>query len=107
MGEPNLAHWDRIDPLRLCDAANLWVGEEPVVDLVVHPSATPIWIWLQQAVEANRLFPQNPQQVPTAPIWISRMNLRAFAEQYGERPAFLFPEDREKKVRVITGHDQG
>ncbi|MGI9489180.1 MAG: hypothetical protein ACR2RF_25495 [Geminicoccaceae bacterium] len=106
--EPNFAHWDRIDPLRLCDVANLWVGIPPLVTPDVMPAATPIWLWLQQELRCGHLVCAEGQLTPFDKfpyLWATRVSLRVFAEQHGERPAFLFPEDRDSKIKVIAKND--
>ena len=99
--KPDLRRWDRLDSLRLCDAAHLWVDEMPLVTPDITPRALPVWMWLQKAAMEGRLLVVTAQMTPHDKfpyVWASRSNLRAFAEQNGERPTFLFPED---KVRAV------
>ncbi len=101
---------DKIDQLKLYEAAALWSEREPANANTLDPTVHPRFVMLQRAVNGGKLTLENPQPVNVAlhlasdvsgevpgNTLVSRASLRTFAERLNERPKFLFPEDR---VRV-------
>jgi hypothetical protein len=96
--------WSKVDPIRLYDAASLWVDEDPSAlygHVLIGPAAA-ILKRLERAHVEGLITASSP--IGTSVIsgnrnrpdfWdvVSRRDLIALAELWGERPEFLFPED--------------
>jgi hypothetical protein len=88
----DLEEWDHLDPLKLAHAAHLWNGVQPTGNTVAEDSlAYKVFQRLKQEVH-RRLGSSKPY--PKGYTLVPRARLREIAESWGERPAFLYPEDR-------------
>lgn len=93
----NYKYWDNIDPLRIRDAAHLWVGRAPPQSGPdVSDQATQIRMILHDAVYKGEL-PVASENDGTK--WIARKYLQSFAEQRGEKPKFLFAKRKSNTAR--------
>ncbi len=89
--------WDSIDPLRVIDAAHLWVEEHPPGQgsNKVSERANPIFQSLHAAIEAGGLLVSKERQGRGGSTrWVGRHSLRKYASSIGEKPKFLFRESR-------------
>lgn len=92
----NYKYWDEIDPLRVFDAAHLWVEEEPL-KLKDGPSqkANPMHQFIHNQIDNGNLLIAREIMGPTGMTrWVARTSLEALAIRRNERPKFLFKEDR-------------
>ena len=93
--ELDFANWDTLDPLKLAHAAHLWIGLYPKEGNQVPPDGPAYLLFqkLKQEVEALGIlgpdagYPKGYNRVP-------RADLKKIAKSWGERPAFLYPEER-------------
>jgi hypothetical protein len=95
--------WGRVPRLELFQAACLWAGEEPKLPLREGQQYAHLRM-LKAAVEDRRLVPfgtldevldfRAGRRKPNVHTVVSREALRELAASQGQRPAFLFPEDR-------------
>jgi len=92
--ELDFAEWDPLDPIKLAHAAHLWLEFRPQGNQVTGDSpAYPVFQRLKQVVHKLNLlgpdagYPKGYSHVP-------RADLKIIAENWGEQPAFLYPEER-------------
>ena len=94
--------WDKVDPIKLIDAAHLWLGERPVQDRT--NIAEPVYasfLALVSALGKSQVLDANV--TPDMECEVSRACLLSVANIWDEMPHFLFPEKRRKK----TGSKKG
>jgi hypothetical protein len=100
---PDYKAWDLVPRLALFQAACLW-AEKPVALPVNSEPEYAYLRMLKAAIQDRILVPYGDLKVradwtagrlnPNVNTEVTREALRAFAESKGERPLFLFPEDR-------------
>ena len=98
-------HWDLVQHFTVRQAASLWCDLEPgqsdLLSRVDHPEIVAIEQLLVSAVQRGKLpstFPYGPY--PQSDKWllstVTRADLKSYAEHIGERPKFLFPDERNR-----------
>ena len=88
----DFTEWDYLDPLKLAHAAHLWKGIAPVGNEV--PNSSPAYSLFQRLKQEVHRRVGRATAYPKGYTFVSRDCLREIAKSWGERPAFLFPEDR-------------
>ena len=105
--EPNYEAWDQVRELTLIRAACLWAEQEPVNHPIqMMPEAQPRYTMLIEACRGGELkaFVRyntgevHPVNDPDFGHFLRRDDLKKFAESRGEKPKFLFPEERYKQI---------
>ncbi|MDX8404292.1 MAG: hypothetical protein R8K54_07790 [Mariprofundaceae bacterium] len=94
--QPKYDVWDKVDELRVLDAAELWVEEMPSGSNTPTPNAVPIWQAIHNAINAGEIQASRVEGINgiSCTKYVSRTELIKFAETRGEKPKFLFPEER-------------
>ena len=94
----NFEKWDRVDHPALWQVACLWDGYEPYTPV---NETTPSYATLQMLKSAIIQLELTPYEFGKGDIWVrvQRDELRAYVEKRGDRPLFLFPEDRLRSDR--------
>jgi len=93
----DLDTWDKVDQIRLIDAARLWIGATPTDDeaIIGHRAHSIREMLISAIIELElNLAGSEPKQTDR----FARAVYRRIAEKLGERPKFLYPEDRRKKT---------
>ena len=91
-GEPDYSAWDQVQNLTTFQASRLWAGQEPTAD----KSTDTAYAWfraIKEAIQRTELRQEVPGAINRNSL-VSRAELRRFALSRGERPKFLFPEER-------------
>lgn len=90
---PDYAAWDRVDEPHIWQIACLWAGQRPYIKLTADTKAYPYLHMLKGDIRSGKL---KLKADPGGQMWgrVSRDELRKYAEARGEKPAFLYPEER-------------
>lgn len=95
--QADLAAWDLLDTMKIYQAAWLWDGQEPPGTMALHGRARVRAQMLAEAMGNGQLKVTSHgaygQRNPNLAI-VSKAQLTDFANLKGERPPFLFKEDR-------------
>lgn len=112
--------WDLRQEFKSHEAAYLWLGLEPNYD-IDHPGCVvSMCAALSEAAQRGELAARNDSgnyvyynkwgrersMYVQYPTYYSRNALRQWAERKGQRPLFLFPEDRESNFTLRKADDQ-
>jgi len=95
----DIEKWDRIDPIRLIDAAHLWAdlippgGEKPAINKA-HQYFELLFSEIQKLPKTSH------NNEPKLTDRYTRAEYQLIAENLKERPKFLYPEDRRRKTGV-------
>ena len=90
----NFIEWDKVQKISVWQVAWLWQDLEPQDKNPVGGAAYPVFQWLKEALEKKLI--KNAEQVNDS--WIesrlNRQDLVDYAIKKGERPKFLYPNQR-------------
>ena len=112
--------WDLRQEFKDHEAAYLWLGLEPNYDIDHPGSVVSMRAALGEAVQRGELAARNDSgnyvyynkwgrersMYVQYPTYYSRNALRQWAERKGQRPLFLFPEDRIGISNLKTADEQ-
>ncbi len=118
--DPHYEDWDQVRRLKLFQAACLWAGKAPALPIKGGPEYAHFSM-LKTAIADRELAPcGKPDEVmafkagtnfPNINTEVTRGALRKFAQSREQRPAFLFPEDRDgvapTETYVVFNKDGG
>ena len=104
--QADYAAWDDIDPLSIGNAAHLWIGIEPRPGNVGPEEPEGYRIFKRLKNEFTALSRKGPGGKAKGYHDVSRAALKRIAEKFGERPAFLFPEERDGRLASMGRRDQ-
>ncbi len=89
--------WDNVDQIRLIDAAHLWIGATPTDnETMIGYQVHSVREMLISAVIELEMNSASSEPQPTDRF--TKADYRRIAEKSGERPTFLYPEDRRRRT---------
>jgi hypothetical protein len=103
---PDYQRWDHVEAPTVWEAACLWCGESPHPAIPAESRSFACLRMLESALEAGRLE-SHPGTGKGTNARLRREDLTAFAEEIGERPPFLFPEERRGETEASPRHGAG
>lgn len=96
-GKPDYAAWDDFTEFRLWEAACLW-DDKPVTSRVLTENGLAIFRRMKREIAGGRMgYVDLRGKDANRGTIVSRDHLRELARKWGERPPFLFPEERGKR----------
>lgn len=90
---PDYAEWDRVSALAIWQASCLWAGIKPVAQIPPTSKAYPCLQMLKRDLERGE-FKTLGQEDGVMWRLVEREELKIYAQKKGEKPPFLFPENR-------------